>query len=124
VDDVIPPAVREFITRHIDTVSELEALLILRAHPKESWTLDQLANRVYVSRRGISEIIERFAAEGFVKREDDRYRYDCKDATLEETIAELAQRYASHLIPVTNMIHSKPRSIRSFSDAFKLRKDK
>lgn len=124
MDDVIPPAVREFITRHIDTVSELEALLILRAHPKESWTLDQLANRVYVSKRGIGEIVERFAAEGFVKREDDHYRYDCNDATLEETIAELAQRYASHLIPVTNMIHSKPRSIRSFSDAFRLRKDK
>jgi hypothetical protein len=123
VDDVIPPEVREFIIRHIDTVSELETLLILRAHPKESWTLDRLASRVYASTREIGEVLERFAAEGFVKQEDDHYLYDCKDKTLEQTIAELARRYASHLIPVTNMIHSKPRSIRSFSDAFKLRKD-
>jgi hypothetical protein len=39
-------------------------------------------------------------------------------------IARLADVYARHLIPVTNLIHSKPRRIREFADAFKLRKDR
>ena len=123
MDDLIPPDVREFIIRHIDTVSELEALLILRENPGESWETGRIAARVYTSEREIGQVLERFAAEGFLERNGERYRYHCKDPAVDRTIADLARSYASHLIPVTNMIHSKPRSIRSFSDAFKLRKD-
>jgi hypothetical protein len=123
VNDVIPPEVRDFIIRHIDSVSQLEALLILHAHPEESWEVGRIASRVYASDRELGAVLERFSAEGFVTREGDLYRYDGKDPAADRTVAELARCYASHLIPVTNMIHSKPRGMRSFSDAFKLRKD-
>ena len=123
MDDVIPPEVRELIIRHIDSVSQLEALLILHAHPQESWEVRRIANRVYASDREVGAVLERFAAEGFLTSEGDLYRYGVGDPTIDRTISELARCYASHLIPVTNMIHSKPRSMRSFSDAFKLRKD-
>ena len=39
-------------------------------------------------------------------------------------IDRLADSYAKQLIPITNMIHSKPRRIRQFADAFKFRKDR
>jgi hypothetical protein len=123
VDDVVPPDVREFIIRHIDTVSELEALLILRAYSGEEWDIGRIAARVYTSEREIGQLLERFVAEGFLERNGEHYRYFCKDPIIDRTIGELARSYASHLIAVTNMIHSKPRSMRSFSDAFKLRKD-
>lgn len=123
MNDVIPPEVRDFIIRHIDSVSQLEALLILHAHPEESWEVGRIASRVYTSDRELGAVLERFTAEGFLKREGDLYRYDGNDPAADHTIAELARCYASHLILVTNMIHSKPRSMRSFSDAFKLRKD-
>jgi hypothetical protein len=38
-------------------------------------------------------------------------------------VERLAVLYARYLIPVTNIIHSSPRTIRAFADAFKLRKD-
>jgi hypothetical protein len=123
VDDVVPPDVREFIIRHIDTVSQLEALLILRAHPSEKWDVSRLASRVYTSDREVAEVMERFITEGFLRREGDIYHYDTKDPAADRIIADLARYYATHLIPITNMIHAKPRSMRSFSDAFKLRKD-
>lgn len=123
MDDVIPPDVREFIIRNIDTVSQLEALLILRANPEERWDVAGIASRVYASDREIAAVLERFVADGFLERDGELYHYDGKDPAVDRTIGDLAQCYASHLIPVTNMIHSKPRSIRSFSDAFKLRKD-
>jgi hypothetical protein len=123
VDDVIAPGVREFIIRHIDTVSELEALLILRENPGEAWEAGRIAARVYSSEREIEPVLERFVAEGFLERGDTNYRYHARDTEADRTISDLARAYASHLIPVTNMIHSKPRSMRSFSDAFKLRKD-
>jgi hypothetical protein len=96
---------------------------MLRAHSEESWEVRRIASRVYTSDRELGAVLERFAAEGFLKREGELYRYDRKDPAVDRTIAELARCYASHLIPVTNMIHSKPRGMRSFSDAFKLRKD-
>jgi hypothetical protein len=123
VDDVIPPDVREFIIRHIDTVSELEALLILRASPDERWDNGRIAARVYTSERETAQVLERFASDGFLERDGETYRYHCKDPDADRTIGGLARSYASHLIAVTNMIHSKPRSMRSFSDAFRLRKD-
>jgi hypothetical protein len=39
-------------------------------------------------------------------------------------VDRLADAYAKHLIPVTNMIHAKPRRIREFADAFRFRKDR
>jgi hypothetical protein len=39
-------------------------------------------------------------------------------------IDRLAESYAKQLIPITNLIHGKPRRIRQFADAFKFRKDR
>jgi hypothetical protein len=39
-------------------------------------------------------------------------------------VERLAGSYANHLIQVTNLIHGKPRRLREFADAFKLRKDR
>jgi hypothetical protein len=123
VDDLIPPEVRDFIIRHIDTVSQLEALLLLRANPERTWDIATTANRVYASKEQIAEVLERFSAEHFVVRDGDSYRYQSRDSATDATIGQLASIYASHLIAVTNMIHQKSRSVRSFADAFKLRKD-
>lgn len=35
MDELIPVDLRDFILRHIDSVSQLEALLLLRAKPDE-----------------------------------------------------------------------------------------
>ena len=35
--DVIPIDIRNFLTQHIDSIAELEALLLLRASPHENW---------------------------------------------------------------------------------------
>lgn len=96
---------------------------MLHAHPEENWEVGRIASRVYASDRELGVVLDRFAAEGFLTREGELYRYHAADPAIDRTIAELARCYASHLIPVTNMIHSKPRGMRSFSDAFKLRKD-
>jgi hypothetical protein len=56
-------------------------------------------------------------------RDGDAYRYQSRDPATDATIGRLASIYASHLIAITNMIHQKGRNVRSFADAFKLRKD-
>jgi hypothetical protein len=38
-----------------------------------------------------------------------------------DVVDRLADAYARHLIPITNLIHDKQRRIREFADAFRIR---
>jgi hypothetical protein len=69
-------------------------------------------------------VLARLSADGFLASEEGRYRYGSQSPELQAMVDRLAQVYARHLIPVTNMIHAKPRRIREFADAFKFRKDR
>jgi hypothetical protein len=121
-DEPVPDGVRDLILRHIDSVAQLEALLLLRAHPADAWTAASTAKRLYAAEDEIVRALARLYADGFLIREQGGYRYGCS-AEKQERVDRLAEAYSRHLIPVTNLIHAKPRNIRQFSDAFKFRKD-
>jgi hypothetical protein len=123
-DDPIPAEVRDFILRHIDSVAQLEALLLLLRNPKGSWTVARTAQRLYAPEQEIADVLARLREDGLVSVNDGGYRYDCASPEQSALIERLAEVYARHLIPMTNMIHAKPRRIREFADAFKLRKDR
>ena len=63
---------------------------------------------------------------GFVSadaKDPSLYRYRPNSKELKVMLDRLAEIYARHLVPVTNLIHSKPKSrIQEFADAFQLRK--
>jgi hypothetical protein len=120
--ELVPDDVRDLIQRHIDSIAQLEALLLLRTHSSESWTAASVAKRLYAPEGEIVRALVRLCADGFVKREDATYRYECA-AEKRDSVDRLADAYSRHLIPVTNLIHAKPRNIRQFSDAFKFRTD-
>jgi hypothetical protein len=122
-EDLIPEDVREFVIKHIDSIAHLEALLLLRGNPHEYWTADTSARRLYISERETTNVLSRLCALGFLTVEDQVFKYACNDPELEKMVARLEELYARHLIPVTNLIHTKPSRIREFADAFKLRKD-
>ncbi|MBI2816534.1 MAG: hypothetical protein HYX72_06315 [Acidobacteria bacterium] len=116
-----------FIVERIDSVAQLEALLLLRANPAQYWAIESLAQRLYIGESQTAEVIARLAADGIVAangREPPQYSYQPATNELRLLVDRLAETYAKHLVPVTNLIHSKPRTrIQEFADAFKLRKD-
>ncbi len=122
-DQPIPDDVRDFILRHIDSVAQLEALLLLRRTPGENWTVTTTAQRLYTGEEEVAEVLARLTEGGLLSCAEGVFRYDCQSSELREVVDRLADAYARHLIPVTNMIHSKPRRTREFADAFKFRKD-
>ena len=122
-DDLVPIDVRDFIQRYIDSVAQLEALLLLRANPGEVWDVGRVAKRLYAPEQEIADALARLCADEFLKCDDLLYRYDCTPEQ-QQKVDQLATVYARQLIPVTNMIHAKPRRIREFADAFKFRKDR
>jgi hypothetical protein len=120
--DVIPDDVRDFILKHIDSVAELEALLLLRANSKETWDPQRTAARLYAGEKEIKEVLMHLCAAGLLTCHDNLYRYESPPET-QAAIDRLADAYSRYLIPVTNAIHAKSRRIREFANAFKFRKD-
>lgn len=122
-DHVIPAEVRRFLLGRIDSIAQLEALLLLHREAEQLWDGPRLAARLYIGEPQAAEILRALCAESLIVNDGGRYRYADGDATQDQLIALVSAHYARHLIPVTNLIHDKPRRVQQFADAFKLKKD-
>jgi len=123
-DGIIPEDVRNFILQYIDSITQLEALLLLRANPGERWDTVNAAKRLYTAERDIDAVLSRLCADELLSCSEGIYRYDPRSEEKRLVIDRLAAAYGKQLIPVTNMIHAKERRIREFADAFRFRKDR
>jgi len=123
--DVIPEVVRQLITDRIDSIPELEAILLLRQYRTRLWSVEDAGKRLYVSPTVAAHVVGILTERGFFARIDEHYQYAPNSPELEAAVDLLAVTYSEHLIAVTNFIHAKPSaSVRLFAQAFRLRKDK
>ena len=121
-EDQLPEGVRDLILRHVHSVVQLEVLLFLRERPREQWDVASVAKRLYAPVGEMAIALAELCKDGFLVREGEAYRY-APISDHQARVDALARAYVRQLIPITNLIHSKPRNIRAFSDAFKFRKD-
>jgi len=120
----VPEHVRRFIVEAIDSVPELEALLLLRTHRDRTWSPEDAGARLYVSVPVARHVLSSLTARGLLVSDAGAFRYAPSSADLETVIADLSTSYAAHLIAVTRLIHGKPApSVLQFADAFRLRKE-
>ncbi|MDB5491615.1 MAG: hypothetical protein JWO78_1464 [Micavibrio sp.] len=121
-DDPIPEDLRRFIILNIDSVAELECLLLFQRNPGWKAAPPDIAQKLYIPVQDAQDILERLVARQLLGQADDNlYAYKNLFA---EMVTRLAALYAQYLVPVTNLIHSKPKNkIQKFADAFWIRKD-
>jgi hypothetical protein len=120
-DEIVASDLKEFILAHIDSIAQLEALLLLREDPTQAWDAAKAARRLYISESEGHEALARLCAEGLLSQSEAGFHYAGLAAEKVAMVDRLAKAYASHLIPVTNIIHQKPSRIREFADAFKFK---
>lgn len=119
---------RRFILR-IPSIPFLEALLLLRSAPSETWDAEMVARRLYINSQQAIELLKGLAAAHIcteVKRNPDHFIYKPESDELRTLIDELADEYAHNLIEVTNVIHAnsnKDQKIHLLADAFVWRKE-
>lgn len=119
----LPADVRRFILTSVPSVPYLEALLLLRAEPSRSWDAVQLARRLYVPERTGTELVQLLRDSGTAASEDGAVRY-APAAELAVLLDRVAQAYATDLLTVTELIHSRiDRRAQRFADAFRFRKE-
>jgi hypothetical protein len=120
----VPADVRRFIAAEIESVEQLEVLLLLRATPDKEWTAKEVA-RARVSREAsAADWLRKMEARGLLSSSADAYRY-APPAEVAESIERLAESYAGYRVAVIGLIFSKPSErVTLFSDAFRIRRPK
>jgi hypothetical protein len=122
---VLPAAIKQLINERIDSIPELETILLLRREREQTWSAEDAGARLYVSPTIAAHMLGTLTQRGFFSREHGRYRYSPESPELEATVTLLAETYSKHLIAVTNIVHAKPSAgVRLFANAFRWRKDK
>jgi hypothetical protein len=120
----LPDAVRDFVLRTLDSVAELEALLLARAHRDQSWTVPELAQRLYITEAAAAGVLHALQRRGLLVAERGGWRFAPISEVMMADVEALAAAYPRHLIPITHVIHAKPRAaLRDFADAFRLREE-
>jgi hypothetical protein len=124
----IPARVLQFLAERIDTVPQLEALLLLWEDPRRLWSEEELAGRIYVGRAVAATILQSLQRQQLVAAESAaavRYRYNPQWDPSGEVMPEVAAAYRRHLVPLATFIHSRASTaVREFARAFDLKKDR
>jgi hypothetical protein len=121
-DESLQEEVKELVRRYIHSVAQLEALLFFYKRPEERWDAESLASRLYAGKLEMTEALASLCKDGFLESESGSYAFSPHPA-LRNEVDMLARAYTRHLIPITQIIHSKPRRIQAFSDAFRIRRE-
>jgi hypothetical protein len=121
----LPLTVRAFVHQYVDSIPELEALLLTAAEPGVAWLEEPLARRLYIEVRLASHVLETLERRGFLAKRESGYHFAPRSPELDAAVRSLMDAYRRFLIPITSIVHSKTRpAFRDFSDAFRLREDK
>ena len=122
----IPPAVLQFILKRIDTVTELETLLIMCADEARAWSVDDIASRIYVPAPGAAAVLHGISVKGLVSADASGrgYRFSPANDELRQVVQQTDAAYRTNLIPIATLIHNKASGpVQEFARAFSLKKD-
>ena len=126
-EPVVPLEVQHFVLERIKSIAQLEALIMMRNAPDTWWPSSSMAERLYISERACRAELDALTEQGLLAAQQDdigwRFRYAPAGGDLRELIDRLVYYYSKHLVVISNLIHSKPRTrLHEFSEAFSLKK--
>ena len=127
VNAELPDSLRAFVSEHIHSLVELEALLLLFNHRDRAWSASDIARELRIARSSPQRELDGLCARGIVQctgGNDPVYRFTPGNSQIEATIAQLATVYPERRVSIIGLIFSKPADkLKTFADAFRIRKD-
>ena len=122
----IPDDVQQFIAEHIDSAEQLDTLVLLHTHPEREWTAEAVSQAIYSVPQSAVRSLEALQARGFVaSTSPGAWRYAPGNAENDRRIRELAATYRANRVEVVKHVFAtRVDPVKSFADAFRLRKDR
>ena len=116
-----------FIVDEIDSVPQLEALLLFWKNRPQVWSCESLARALYVSPGVSRDIVAHLAQRHLIiefEGSKGEFALNADSEEKERLLASLEAIYRRELVRISNMIHTKTsRGVRDFADAFRLKKE-
>jgi len=122
----IPPDILAFLSNRIDSVPELETLLMMSARPDHAWTVDDVAARTYTSAPTSRAVIEALQRRGLIALQEcgQGYRFRPYDPADVALVSRVSAYYRDNLVRVATLIHDRASaSVKEFARAFDFKKD-
>jgi hypothetical protein len=109
--DSLSSALEAFVASNIETIAELEALILLRGNPQKAWRAADLAQRVYVSATDAELMLQRLEQRGFLGSDDGAtFCYNSKSSKA-PMVDQVVLAYRHSLIALTQLVHAKERNL-------------
>jgi hypothetical protein len=132
-EDGLPQLVKQLIAERIDSVVQLEVLLLLVRHASQAWTAKAVSDTLRIDvnwaagelvtlrTRGLASVVVAPAGGGN-EPAGPAYQYAPAAPELDASVQALARAYADRRVAVVSFIFSKPiDKIQTFADAFRIR---
>jgi predicted transcriptional regulator len=125
----LAPDIERFVREYIDSVEQLEILVLLRLHRDRAFTASELATEMRTSEGSASTRLRSLVGSGLVHQLASpsgatSFQYSPKDPALDARVASVATAYVTRRYAVIDAIFAKPTDkIRLFGEAFRLRKN-
>src|SRR5690349_14787332 len=124
MSDDFPPELKQFIAQHVESLAQLEALLILRQDREARWKSADLAQRLYITPDMCEAILANLRQHGFAEQGAEGYFYRPPSEDADRVLADLSAMYQQRRVAVITEIYSKPvNKVQTFADAFRLRRE-
>jgi DNA-binding MarR family transcriptional regulator len=127
MSEAFPTELQQFIDQNVESLAQLEALLLLQNEPSRAWTVEALAKSLYITAETAAALLKDLTARGFAKVVDGangHYAYFPANAESRDLVARLAKLYEERRVAVITQIYSKPvNKVQTFADAFRIRRE-
>jgi hypothetical protein len=124
MSDEFPDDVRQFISRNIVSLAQMELLLLLQRERDRNWNALDVSRALSFTPSMSADLLSELTLRGFVTREGDSFKYRAVDSQTDQLIGKLAEAYRVRRVAVTTEIYARPLNrLKTFSDAFRFRRE-
>jgi predicted ArsR family transcriptional regulator len=117
-----------FIIEQIDSVPQLEALLLLFNSRPKAWSIEEMANSLYVRSDVAARILDSLLQRNLIAIDSHRpdvFFYASEDDYQNRLVEAVDAVYRKEVVRVSSLIHSKGSAgVRDFARALRIKKDR
>jgi hypothetical protein len=123
----LPEVVRRLVAERIDSIAQLELLLLLHGSAPAEWDAKGIAAELRLDPTWAAEELAKLCRRGLcaeTAEDAGRYRFAPASPELANAVALLDASYADRRVAIVALIYGKPvEPIREFAEAFRIRKE-
>jgi predicted transcriptional regulator len=120
-----------FVLQHVDSIEQLEVLLLLHAQSGRTWTAAEVSLELRSAPESVANRLKSLVKTGLLVQVSQPetageavYRYQPASDKAESLLQSLTEAYRTRRFTVINLILSRPPdSIKTFADAFRIKKE-